>query len=74
MTAPPNKQGLRNAGKQYAEKQIKTAFQREDLIVYTEPDEFKAYLYGQLNGSKAVLLMSSGNYGGLDLEDLKASI
>lgn len=56
------------------EQQIKTAFQREDLIVYTEPDEFKAYLYGQLNGSKAVLLMSSGNYGGLDLEDLKASI
>lgn len=27
MTAPPNKQGLRDAGKQYAEKQIKTTFE-----------------------------------------------
>ncbi len=54
-----------------SEKQIREAFQREDLIVYTDPAEFRQYLLG-LGGSGdfALLLMSSGNYGGLDFADV----
>ncbi|PQB04963.1 UDP-N-acetylmuramate--L-alanine ligase [Aureitalea marina] len=53
------------------EEQIREAFQREDLVVFTQPEKFKEHLYSQLDQPKAVLLMSSGNYGGLDLEELK---
>ena len=51
--------------------QIATAFNRKDLIIYTNPQDFKAYLF-QLNLENSVLLlMSSGNYGGLDFNDIK---
>jgi UDP-N-acetylmuramate: L-alanyl-gamma-D-glutamyl-meso-diaminopimelate ligase len=56
------------------EKQIKDAFQREDLIVYTNPTEFKEFILNQNLKNTALLLMSSGNYGGLDLEELKKTI
>lgn len=52
-------------------KQIKDAFQREDLIVYTDPKEFKDFLFSQDLKQTALLLMSSGNYGGLDFEEVK---
>ena len=51
--------------------QIKEAFQREDLIIYTDPKEFKKFLFSQKLSDTALLLMSSGNYGGLDFEELK---
>jgi UDP-N-acetylmuramate: L-alanyl-gamma-D-glutamyl-meso-diaminopimelate ligase len=51
--------------------QIENAFQREDLIIYTHPDEFQKFLFSQDFQNKALLLMSSGNYGGLDFENLK---
>ena len=51
--------------------QIATAFNRKDLIIYTNPQDFKAFLF-QLNLENSVLLlMSSGNYGGLDFNDIK---
>jgi UDP-N-acetylmuramate: L-alanyl-gamma-D-glutamyl-meso-diaminopimelate ligase len=49
-----------------SETQIKNAFEREDLIVYTNPAEFQAFLFSQNFENTALLLMSSGNYGGLD--------
>jgi UDP-N-acetylmuramate: L-alanyl-gamma-D-glutamyl-meso-diaminopimelate ligase len=52
--------------------QIKEAFQREDLIVYTDPKEFKEFLFAQNLNNTALLLMSSGNYGGLDFEEVNA--
>ena len=52
-------------------KQIKDAFQREDLIVYTDPKEFREFLFSQDVNNTALLLMSSGNYGGLDFEEIK---
>jgi UDP-N-acetylmuramate: L-alanyl-gamma-D-glutamyl-meso-diaminopimelate ligase len=56
------------------EEQIAQAFNRNDLIIYTNPKAFEDYLY-QLNLQNSVLLlMSSGNYGGLDLEILKNKI
>ncbi|MEC3906895.1 Mur ligase family protein [Tamlana sp. 2201CG12-4] len=56
------------------QEQIAHAFQRDDLIIYTNPDEFKNYLYSQNFDDKALLLMSSGNYGGLDFDAVKALI
>ena len=53
------------------EKQIAEAFQRDDLIIYTNPEEFKNFLFSEDLNDKAVLLMSSGNYGGLDFEEVK---
>jgi len=54
-----------------SETQIAEAFQRDDLIIYTDPKKFKDYLFSQNFNNVALLLMSSGNYGGLDFEELK---
>ena len=54
--------------------QIANAFERDDLIIYTNPQDFKSFLYSQNLDNKALLLMSSGNYGGLDFEELKSLI
>ncbi len=54
--------------------QIGAAFGREDLIIFTNPSEFKAFLFGQNLEQTAVVLMSSGNYGGLDFEEVKELI
>lgn len=51
--------------------QIQQAFSREDLIIMTDPAAFKTWLFGQHLKNTALLLMSSGNYGGLDFEELK---
>lgn len=53
------------------EAQIAKAFERDDLIIYTNPQEFKDFLFKQNIDNTAVLLMSSGNYGGLDFEEVK---
>ncbi|WP_417558078.1 UDP-N-acetylmuramate--L-alanine ligase [Mesoflavibacter zeaxanthinifaciens] len=55
-------------------QQIADAFERDDLIIYTNPDDFKNYLFSQNFDNKALLLMSSGNYGGLDFDEVKALI
>ena len=54
--------------------QIANAFERDDLIIYTNPDDFKNYLFSQNFDNKALLLMSSGNYGGLDFDEVKKII
>ncbi len=54
--------------------QITDAFQREDLIVYTNPTDFKEYLFSQNFNNASLLLMSSGNYGGLDFDEVKELI
>jgi UDP-N-acetylmuramate: L-alanyl-gamma-D-glutamyl-meso-diaminopimelate ligase len=55
-------------------EQIANAFQREDLIIYTNPNEFKTFLFSQQFNNTSLLLMSSGNYGGLDFEGVKELI
>ncbi|QCE40370.1 UDP-N-acetylmuramate--L-alanine ligase [Psychroserpens sp. NJDZ02] len=57
-----------------SEQQIAEAFQREDLIIYTNPEDFKNYLFSQKFDNKALLLMSSGNYGGLDFDEVKGLV
>lgn len=54
--------------------QIAAAFQRDDLIIYTNPEEFKRFLFQQNLENSALLLMSSGNYGGLDFEEVKSLV
>ncbi|WP_298780231.1 Mur ligase family protein [uncultured Polaribacter sp.] len=56
------------------EQQIANAFQRDDLIIYTNPQEFKDFLFKQNLDKTAVVLMSSGNYGGLDFEEVKSLV
>ena len=57
--------------KEVSEQQIATAFQRDDLIIYTDPKEFKTFLFEQDLKDTTLLLMSSGNYGGLDFDEVK---
>lgn len=55
-------------------EQIAKTFERDDLIIYTNPDDFKNFLFSQDFKNKTLLLMSSGNYGGLDFDDVKELI
>ena len=52
-------------------EQIAKAFNREDLIIYTNPKDFKDFLFDLKLQNTALLLMSSGNYGGLNFDDVK---
>jgi UDP-N-acetylmuramate: L-alanyl-gamma-D-glutamyl-meso-diaminopimelate ligase len=55
-------------------EQIANAFDRNDLIIYTNPEDFKSFLFSQDFNNKTLLLMSSGNYGGLDFDVVKGLI
>ena len=52
-------------------EQIAQSFNRKDLVIYTSPIEFKDFLFAQNFDNSALLLMSSGNYGGLDFDEVK---
>ncbi|CAM3973393.1 UDP-N-acetylmuramate--L-alanine ligase [Flavobacterium antarcticum] len=54
--------------------QISEAFKRNDLIIYTNPEEFKGFLREYDLKESALLLMSSGNYGGLNFDEVKGMI
>ena len=54
--------------------QIAQSFQRDDLIIYTNPSEFKDFLFNYDLNNSALLLMSSGNYGGLHFDEVKELI
>ncbi|CAM1361777.1 Peptidoglycan synthetase [Tenacibaculum litoreum] len=54
-----------------SEEQIAKAFERNDLIIYTSPEKFKEFLFNENLENTALLLMSSGNYGGLDFDEVK---
>ena len=54
--------------------QIAQSFNRKDLIIYTNPQDFKDYLFNLNLENSALLLMSSGNYGGLNFDEVKRQI
>ena len=56
------------------ESQIFEAFQREDLHVFTQPEAFKDSIASLNYKDSVVLFMSSGNYGGLDLNQFTQHI
>ena len=51
--------------------QIATAFKRDDLLIFTEPEAFRKFLFSKKLENTAVLLMSSGTYGGLDFKHIE---
>ncbi|SHI42010.1 UDP-N-acetylmuramate: L-alanyl-gamma-D-glutamyl-meso-diaminopimelate ligase [Mesonia phycicola] len=51
--------------------QIAEAFQHKNLKVYTNPQLFQEYLKTEAFVNSVVLFMSSGNYGGLDFDQVK---
>lgn len=53
------------------EQQIFEAFGRTDLKVFTKPDAFQEFLRAKHFQNDVLLLMSSGNYGGLDFDEVK---
>lgn len=55
-------------------EQIEGAFDRKDLVVFTNPADFKTYLFSQDYENTSLLLMSSGNYGGLDFQEVKGYV
>jgi UDP-N-acetylmuramate: L-alanyl-gamma-D-glutamyl-meso-diaminopimelate ligase len=57
-----------------SKEQIAKAFERNDLVIYTNPNDFKNFLFSQDFNNKTLLLMSSGNYGSLDFNEVKGLI
>ena len=55
-------------------EEVFRAFGREDLHIFTDPADFRAFLGGLELRNSVLLLMSSGNYGGLDMEEVKKLI
>ncbi len=60
--------------KPITKEQIFEAFDRRDLIVFTNSEEFQGFLKDQSFEQVVLLLMSSGNYGGLDFQEIKTWI
>ncbi len=52
-------------------EQIKNAFNRDDLKIYTDATSFKEVVFDKDYDQTVALFMSSGNYGGLDLNAVK---
>lgn len=53
---------------------VKSAFQREDLMVLNAKIDIRSALEGAFQPGDVVLLMSSGNFGGLDLPALATGL
>ena len=60
--------------KEVTPSQISEAFVRDDLQIFTDADDFKNFVFGQGYDNSVLLLMSSGNYGGLNLEEVKVLV
>ncbi|MCB7481242.1 UDP-N-acetylmuramate--L-alanine ligase [Christiangramia sediminis] len=54
-----------------SEEQIRQAFLKEGLKIFTTSEDFKEELKNTNLNNSVLLMMSSGNYGGLDMEELK---
>lgn len=52
-------------------QQIFEAFGRDDLAIFTNSEDFQDYLKQQDYDKKVLLLMSSGNYGGMEFGQVK---
>jgi UDP-N-acetylmuramate: L-alanyl-gamma-D-glutamyl-meso-diaminopimelate ligase len=52
------------------EDQVHTAFGRKDLLVFTDSEKLKRYLKSQNYENQNLLMMSSGTFDGMELEEL----
>lgn len=67
-----DREALKIKGKlDISEQEIKAAFARADILVFTNSDDFQKYIYSRNYQNDVLLLMSSGNYGGIDFEKFK---
>ena len=57
-----------------SEDQIRNAFQKKNLEVFTNPEDFKNALQQLELKNSVLLMMSSGNYGGLEMDELVSLI
>lgn len=55
-------------------KEVKKAFGRKDLEVFTDSDELRTYLLGLKWKRRNLLMMSSGTFDGIDLEALGKAV
>ena len=52
------------------EDQVHSSFDREDLLVFTDSEKLKKYLKSQNYENQNLLMMSSGTFEGMELEEL----
>jgi UDP-N-acetylmuramate: L-alanyl-gamma-D-glutamyl-meso-diaminopimelate ligase len=57
-----------------SEQQLREAFANDSVRLFTDNQELRAYLLHQNWQNKNLLMMSSGNFGGLDLQELAKEI
>lgn len=55
-------------------ERLRTAFGRDDLLVFSEPDSLRAFLEGATGKNDVLLMMSSGTFDGIDLEALAGAL
>jgi len=60
--------------KPISEAQVKEAFKREALKIFTVSTDLKKYLQGKDYSNSVLLLMSSGTFDGINLEELAKTI
>lgn len=66
-----DREALKIKGKSdISEQEIKTAFDCSSLLVFTNSTDFQEFIYSKNYQNEVLLLMSSGNYGGIDFEKL----
>jgi UDP-N-acetylmuramate: L-alanyl-gamma-D-glutamyl-meso-diaminopimelate ligase len=58
----------------YDAEAVKEAFRRSDLLFFDRPQSLITFIDQQDLGSKNLLLMSSGNFGSINLNDLTAKL
>jgi UDP-N-acetylmuramate: L-alanyl-gamma-D-glutamyl-meso-diaminopimelate ligase len=56
--------------KPITEEQVKSAFARNDLRIFTDSNELVSYLKSEKFANKNLLMMSSGNFDGIDFNKL----
>lgn len=65
-----NPEALAKKGKPMTADEVRTYFQRDDLLITSQLQEVEQFIVTQLWTDNNLLLMSSGNLGGLDLVKL----
>jgi len=59
---------------QLTENDLREAFKRNDILLFNDKSKLEQHLYNKDWKNKNLILMSSGNFGGLDFKALKGQI
>ena len=59
---------------QLTENDLRAAFNRNDILLFNDRQQLENHLYNQSWDSKNLIMMSSGNFGGLDFKTLQEKI